>query len=172
MRNELAWLIETPRLAMRHFTIEDAASVFAFNSDPKVLRYLGEADKTCSLEEAETVIKDIWLREYQQYGYARYALVHKHDKQVIGFCGFKFEVDEGYPDIGYRIMPKYWNRGLVSEACSALMPYGRNELGLEKVIAMAAVDNIASNRIIQRLGFNRVARFEHAGMPHYRYQNW
>lgn len=146
-------LIETPRLRMRKFTLADAAAVLEFSSNPEVTRYTGDGGRVKCLADAERVIRNVWLSEYERYGYARYALIHKADDKIIGFCGLKYEEELGGPDLGYRMLPDYWGQGLGSEAALATMEYAKGTLGMKRVQAMALPENIASNRVLKKIGF-------------------
>ncbi|TQV77187.1 GNAT family N-acetyltransferase [Aliikangiella marina] len=84
-------LVNTPRLQMREFCAQDAEEVLEFSSDESMLKFIPGDHKVKSKKEALFVIENIWLKEYEQYGYARYALIHKDDNKIIGFCGFKYE---------------------------------------------------------------------------------
>ncbi len=165
-------LIETPNLQMRHFCKTDASAIREFNSSKAVLKYVPGDPVISSDKDALNIIENIWLKEYQQYGYARYALIHKQDNKVIGFCGYKFEPEFGYPDLGYRFSPEYWGKGLMSEAVASVIDYGNNILKLDKVIALAAVDNTASNKILTKFGFHQKRKIIEYGMPHFYYENW
>jgi ribosomal-protein-alanine N-acetyltransferase len=168
-------LIQTPRLIMREFTLDDVDAVFEFSTEPEVMKFTGEA---CieTIEQAEKIITDIWLPEYKQYGYARYALVHKGDDKVIGFCGLKFIPagdigdNEAAPDIGYRMLQKYWGQGLGFEAANAAMQYGINSLGLTDIFGDAVVENTASIRILQKIGLKYERQFEYEGFVVNRYK--
>ena len=162
-------LIETPRLYMREFTLDDEQAVFDFNSDFEVTRYTGDKVMTC-LEDAKEVIQNIWLAEYEKYGYARYALIHKEDNKMIGFCGVKFVPDDGYPDIGYRLTSDYWGQGLATEAVKATLDYARNQLGLTKVFGEVVVDNIASSKVLLKCGMKLVDTYEKDGFRVNRYE--
>jgi len=168
-------LIETPRLIMREFTLDDLDAVFEFSSDYEVSKLTGDPCVE-SKEEAEKIIKDIWLAEYEKYGYARYALVHKEDNKVIGFCGLKYipagelGENEGAPDIGYRMLEKYWGQGLGFEAANAAMEYGRSTLGLTNIFGDAVVENAASNKILERIGLKFEGQYKHDGWLVNRYK--
>ncbi|MCW8879349.1 MAG: GNAT family N-acetyltransferase [Kangiellaceae bacterium] len=157
---------------MRHFTVDDAVSVLEFDNHDAVHEFLSPGDRVKTVKQAKQIISDIWQKEYEQYGYARYALIYRPENKVIGFCGFKFDREFGYPDLGYRIAPTYWGKGIVSEAVTAVIGYAKDTLKLDKIIAVAAVDNIASNKIIRNAGLRTTKRLEHAGMLHNYYQNW
>lgn len=84
------------------------------------------------------------------HGFCRWALIHAADSRLIGFCGFAAS-DEG-PEIGWRLAPAYWGRGLASEAARAALHHGFETLGFSQVIATVQPDNRASIRIVEKLG--------------------
>jgi RimJ/RimL family protein N-acetyltransferase len=144
-------LFETKRLKIRRFTIEDAAAVLEFGSNEEVIKLTG--DKTISsVEEAENIIKNVWLPEYDTYGYARMAVIYKKDKKLIGFAGLKFEKEWNVTDIGYRFLPKYWGKGIATEASLPFIFYGFNVLKLPKIVGVAFTENIASCKVLENLG--------------------
>lgn len=98
------------------------------------------------------LIVEIWHADYRKHGYGRLATVDKATQRVIGFCGLKYLDDLKVPDIGYRFLPEYWGRGLATEAALATMQYGREQLGLDNVIGMALPENLASRRVLQKIG--------------------
>ncbi|TAA47530.1 GNAT family N-acetyltransferase [Corallincola spongiicola] len=161
--------IETPRLIMREFTLEDVEAVFEFGTHAEVSRYTGDAGDMTTLADAEQVIRAVWLAEYQQYGYARYALVHKADNRVIGFCGLKYMPQFNAPDIGYRMLPEYWGQGLGLEAVAATLTYAKNQLGINHIVGEVVTENHASSKILMRLGFKHTEQYEKLGVTFNRY---
>lgn len=144
-------LLETKRLSIRRFTIEDAAAVLEFGSNDQVCELTGDK-KINTLKEAEDIINNIWLPEYEKYGYARMALVYKKDKKVIGFAGLKFETEFDVTDIGYRLLPEYWGKGLATEACIPLLFYGFKVLKIPKIVGVCLTENRASANVLKKLG--------------------
>ena len=153
-------LVETPRLIMREFCLKDIDEVYEFSIDPEVTRYTGDAGAVKTREDAKKIITDIWQLEYRKYGYARYALIHKKDEKIIGFCGMKYEPEIKGPDIGYRMLPKYWGKGLGTEAAKAILEYAKDVLKLNRIIGDAVIENVGSNRILQNLGFELIGNYE------------
>ncbi|KAF7764256.1 hypothetical protein PCIT_b0205 [Pseudoalteromonas citrea] len=100
--------INTLRTVIREFALEDAASVLSLNSDPTVTQYTADNSSILTLNDAQTVISNIWLREYALYGYGRWAVLDNQTHKVIGFCGLKYIPEVGllilvidsYPNIG------------------------------------------------------------------------
>lgn len=163
-------LIETERLQMREFTLDDTDAVYEFQTNSDVLRYMGGDGAVETREDAERIIRDIWLVEYEKYGYARYALVHKVDQRVIGFCGLKFEPEYGLPDLGYRMLPEYWGRGLATEAALAVLEYARDVLQLEKIFGEVVEKNTASINVLEKVGFRHVDTYQKYGFTVRRYE--
>ncbi|WP_163937287.1 GNAT family N-acetyltransferase [Paraferrimonas sp. SM1919] len=164
-------LIDTPRLQMRHFTANDAADVYPFLADPLVTKYTGDGIVVTSVQDALNVITNIWLKEYAQYGYGRYALIHKADNKVIGFCGIKFETEINANDIGYRLLPEYWGKGLATEAVAALLEYVQNQLTISQLVAEVDMNNIASQKVLQKLGFIQTDNYLRKG-HHFNVYQW
>lgn len=144
-------IIETDRIILRRFVMEDAEAILAFNSNPEVIRYTGDR-LLQTLEEAKTCVTNVWLNDYEKYGYGRFAVWYKPDQKVIGFAGLKYLPEIGETDIGYRILPEYWNKGITSEMAPPLLKYGFEELGLKRIIGITMLPNIASAKVLQKCG--------------------
>lgn len=163
-------LIETERLQMREFTLGDIDAVYEFQTNPDVTRFMGGDGAVKVRADAERIIREIWLVEYEKYGYARYALVHKGDQRVIGFCGLKFVPEAGLPDIGYRMLPEYWGQGLATEAARAVIDYARRVLNVEKFFGEVVEQNVASINVLEKLGLRHVDTYEKYGFTVRRYE--
>lgn len=145
--------LETKRLILRQFEIEDAEAVLRFGSHPEVTLYTGDAGEMQTIDDALDVIRNTWHADYQTHGYGRLAIELKESSEVIGFCGLKFLPEYGQPDLGYRMLPEYWGQGIATEASLAVLQHGREELGLKDIIGMVMISNIASQRVLEKLGF-------------------
>lgn len=152
-------IIETERLILRKFTREDVHDVLAFSSNKEVLKWTGD-EGVYTVDAAMTIIENIWLKEYEEIGYARYAVHHKKDDKVIGFSGLKYEREWGVTDIGYRFLPEYWGRGIATESAKPFIPYAFETLDLPQVVGVAYQVNIGSCRILKKLGM----RLEKSGI--------
>jgi ribosomal-protein-alanine N-acetyltransferase len=162
--------VETPRFILRKPEEKDAQGFFELDSDPEVHRYLGNKSiKT--LDEAYATIAYI-RNQYDQYGIGRWAIIDKETQDFIGWSGLKFETtvrkDMDYYDLGYRLRKKYWRKGIATETSIEALKFGFETMGLHQIFAGAHVDNIGSNKVLQKTGLRFIEAFEFDGAPH----NW
>ena len=146
-----SFILETERIGLRQFKIEDAAAVLDFSSNEDVMRYTGDYIIS-TIEEAEKIITDTWFEDYRKYGYGRYAAIYKPENRLIGFAGLKYEPDLKVTDIGYRFLPEYWRRGIATEISKAITIYGFEELKLDRIVGVAMPENLASAKVLEKIG--------------------
>lgn len=142
-------VLETERCLLREMDPADGVTMYELNSDPLVIRYTGDPP----FENAEAATE--FLRRYDAYrkfGMGRWAVVKKDDQQILGWCGLKFLADEDEVDLGYRFFRKYWGQGYATETALACIKYGFENLHLNRIIGRAAVENIASVRVLEKCG--------------------
>jgi RimJ/RimL family protein N-acetyltransferase len=163
-------ILETERLLLREFDEGDVAPFFLMGSDPAVIRYTGDpAGGLKSIEHALEVLRSRPIADYRTYGYGRWACVLKASGEVIGFAGLKYLADVQEVDIGYRLLPAYWGQGLATEAGRAVLDYGRTRLGLERIIGLVDPENVASVRVLKKLGLTPAGQVEFQGRCFARY---
>jgi RimJ/RimL family protein N-acetyltransferase len=156
--------IETERLLLRWLTFDDIEAFNELGSNPQVIRYLGNRP-FASLDVAKETLSAAPLNDYATYGYGRFACVWKQTGQVVGLCGPKFLPDLGDVDLGYRFLPSFWGKGLATEAALASTTYARRELGLQRLVGWVHPENLASARVLTKLGFSFDRRTAVAGIP-------
>lgn len=148
-------ILETPRLFLRRFTEEDADLVLALNSDPEVLKYVHEPVLK-NIKQAKKILTGIILPQYL-LNLGRWAIYTRDNYEFIGWCGLKFIEESGIIDLGYRLMKPFWGKGYATEAAQYTLIYGLRDLKLKTITGMAHVDNIASIKILEKIGmkFNK-----------------
>jgi RimJ/RimL family protein N-acetyltransferase len=153
-------IIETQRLLLREFNLDDVDDVYEFSSNPDVLTYTGEQPLT-KKSQALDIINNIWFSDYAKYGFGRWAVINKSDNKLFGFAGLKYLADIDEVDIGYRFLPQYWGQGLATEAANPIMKYGFEELDLKRIIGIAMEENVASCKILEKIGlkFYKTAKY-------------
>ena len=144
-------IFETERLLVREFAEADAEAFFKLNTDPEVLRFV--PDKALlSVEQARQLLIDHPIADYRKYGFGRGALIIKSTGEQIGFAGLKYLEELGEVDVAYRLLPKYWGKGLATEAAIASVRFGFTDLELKKIIGLVMPENIASVRVLEKAG--------------------
>lgn len=151
--------LETPRLRLRHFRDADLALFMAYRNDPEVARYQGwkgisEPEACAFLQEQKEIQPGVPGQWFQ------IAVELKETGMLVGDCALKIEEhDERQLEIGYTLSRTYQRRGIASEAVSCVLKYAFVTLGMHRVIAITACENVASVALLERLGLRREGHF-------------
>ena len=149
--------IETERLVLREFGEDDWRAVLEYQRDPLYLRYYSWEDRS----EADARAFVEMFREWQWELPRRFQLliVYRENDELIGNCGIRRKPDnEWEADIGYELSPRYWGCGYATEAARAMVDFGFRHLGLRRISSWCIADNVASARVLERLGFTQEGR--------------
>jgi RimJ/RimL family protein N-acetyltransferase len=139
--------LETSRLIFRSFTIQDLPQFAAIQADPDVMRYVGGIR---SFDDSKGQLLEI-LRLDQETGLARFAVERKEISGLIGYCGFKPAGE--FVDLGYQYSKEVWGQGIGLESAKTIREYGLSRLGITNMEAGGSIQNIASVKIMEQLGF-------------------
>lgn len=142
--------IKTERLQLRQLTEDDAPLMLAVLNDPDFLRNVGDRGVRNN-EEARRYIADGPVTMYREHGFGMY-LVEIEDGTPVGVCGLVKRDGLDDVDIGFAFLPHFRGRGYALEAARAVMQYGRNIIGLERIVAIAKPDNMPSVRLLEEIG--------------------
>jgi ribosomal-protein-alanine N-acetyltransferase len=145
--------LTTPRLVLRPLEMSDAQAVFAYARDEQVARYLSwRAHRT--LADSRQFLAET-LARYAVGRPASWGIELAADARLIGTAGFvNVSAREGRAEIGYVLARDYWGQGLASEAVREIIRFALIELGLSRVEARCHVDNVASQRLLERCGLH------------------
>jgi RimJ/RimL family protein N-acetyltransferase len=147
-------IIETNRLILRQFTIDDAWLIYDLNIDPEVTKYTG--DPVLDIDHAGQVLAKNILPQYELYNHGRWAVHIKKDLSFIGWCGLKTRPERNEIDLGYRFMKKSWGYGYATEAAMACIKYGFETLKIKKITGRAMPGNLASLKVLQKCGMQYI----------------
>jgi RimJ/RimL family protein N-acetyltransferase len=156
-------IIDTGRLTLRRFTLDDLPAFFQLGSRPEIIRY-AQSTPWASLDEARAFMVAAPFQDYATYGYGRFACVWKESGAVIGFSGLKYVPEIGETELGYRFLPEFWGMVLATEAGRASIEFARSDLGLTRLVAMVHPDNEASARVLTKLGFAVEKQLRYSGL--------
>jgi len=143
--------LETERLIMRPIIPTDAEAMYRLNLDPDVIRYTGDVAFK-SVEDSFEFYSN--YDDYARTRMGRFSTFLKSDNTFLGWCGLK-QIEEQV-DLGYRFLKAHWGKGYATESSIASLDYGFNEIGLDKVIAHAIKENVASYKVMEKLGMRFV----------------
>jgi len=140
--------IETKRLRLRHFTLDDLDDLFRLYSDAEIMRYLSSP----RTKEQTQISLSKHIKQWQEYNFGMWAVNYKESDKMIGRCGLSFLENTPEVELGYVFDKPFWNMGLATEASLATLKYGFETVGLHRIVAIAKPENIASVRVIQKVG--------------------
>ena len=159
--------LETERLVLRQFTMEDVDNLVELDSDPEVVFHI-TGGVTTPREEVESDVLPAFLAYYDRgdaYGF--WAAVERETGEFLGW--FHFRPGEGHPDdepeLGYRLRKSAWGKGYAAEGSRALIDRGFSQFGVRRVVAETMVVHDASRRVMEKAGMT-VARTFHQDWPH------
>jgi RimJ/RimL family protein N-acetyltransferase len=157
--------VETERLVLRPFALDDLELLVELDSDPEVKRYIDGGAAVDRQELADML--SWWLGYYERYvGYGFWAALEKRSGVFLGW--FHLRPGEGAgplePELGYRLRREVWGRGFATEGSRALIDKAVAELGADRVNASTMAVNIGSRRVMEKAGLRFVRTF-HGDWP-------
>jgi RimJ/RimL family protein N-acetyltransferase len=159
--------ITTARLILRPLTGEDLEPLHHIMSEKDVLRYFPNPDRP-SLDRIQGIITR-QLKHWEEHGYGWWALELRSKNGLIGWSGLQFLPETEETEVAYLLGKAFWGRGLATEAAQAGLRYGFENVGLESIVGIVHPENIASQRVIEKLGMSFVDQARYFGMDCYHY---
>lgn len=154
--------LETKRLILRKLEEADYERLFLLDSNAEVMKYIG-MPTLFKVEESKEVVKMI-MQQYEDNGVGRLAVIEKESELLIGWSGLKLNTSEvnghkNFYELGYRFLPETWGKGYATESGKASLEYGFNDLQAKVIYAYAHSENLTSNHILTKLGFEKNGEF-------------
>ena len=161
--------IETERLLLRMFRPEDADVMYErVWTDPEVMRYVQPDGWPHPREESANFLGRLVTR-FRENGFGQWAVTLREGGELLGYCGFKTLADTPDIELLYGVAGEYWNRGFVTEAARAALRYGFEETPLDYIVAIALPENVASWRVMEKIGMRREGMARHYNYDVVRY---
>lgn len=155
--------LETPRLILRPFVADDLDRMAELMANTDFMRFsLGPMTREQTQSFLDKVIG--WERAGLP---SQFAVIARESNLLIGYCGFLHQEVDGEKEIeiGYRLHPDFWNRGLATEGARAVRDHAFRDLQLERVISLIHPDNHASRRVAEKNGMALEKRTTFKGFP-------
>ena len=140
------------RLTLRLLDDGDAEFMLELLNDADFLSQIGDRGVR-TLEDARRYLAEGPLAGYARDGFGMWAVVTRHHGVRLGICGLVRREGLDAVDIGYAFLPDWRGKGYALEASQAVMALAREFFGLRRILAITALDNTASIRMLERLGF-------------------
>jgi ribosomal-protein-alanine N-acetyltransferase len=144
------WL-ETLRLELREFVPEDFDDLYRLDRDPRVMKYIRDA-RLSTRDEIAATLKRV-TRGYALYpGLGSWRASRRDTRAYIGWFTLKYIPKTAQIEVGYRLLPEAWGQGFATEGAQALVDYGFDDLGLDRIIGVTHPGNKASQRVLMKAG--------------------
>jgi RimJ/RimL family protein N-acetyltransferase len=158
LRPELA----TARLRLRPSTLDDLEANLAMDLDPEVHRHIfvhGPPDPAAHRAELRERIASGWPREG-----GLWVVEWRETPGFLGWCCLVPLEDSDLIELGYRYVRAAWGQGVATEAGRAVLNYGFRTLGFDPIVAVARRENLASRRVLEKLGLRAQGLRFHYGL--------
>jgi RimJ/RimL family protein N-acetyltransferase len=159
--------ITTPRLLLRAFTEEDLVPLHRILGERDVLRYFPKTDPL-SRDRVQKMIVRL-LTHWEERGYGLWAVVSRSTGELMGRSGLQYLTETEEVEVDFILDQAFWGRGLATEAGQASLQYGFESVGVGSVVGIVHPENIASQRVLEKLGMRFTERKQYFGMNCYRY---
>lgn len=162
-----AIVLETRRLVLRPLSEVDLSPLHHISNEPLVRRYLWD-DEPVSMAQIQSIYAQS-VREFAEKGLGLFSIRSRGEEQLLGLCGFRSLENTGEIELAYELSPEWWGRGLATEASRACLQYAFEEVGLERVMAGVEPQNVASKRVLEKLGMKYAGEIvpDHPGTPYF-----
>jgi RimJ/RimL family protein N-acetyltransferase len=149
--NACMHVLETDRLILRRFTLNDAEFIFRLVNDPSWLRFIGDKNVQ-DLDGARRYLREGPLDMYERYGFGMYRVEERDSGTPTGMCGLIKRDTLPDVDVGYAFLPEFRGKGYAYEAASAVLDHGHRVFGLQRILAIVSPDNATSIRVLEKAG--------------------
>jgi RimJ/RimL family protein N-acetyltransferase len=146
------FILETERLILRKFVLDDAPFILELLNTPTWLQFIGDKGVR-NLEDAENYLKNGSLKSYEENCFGFYLVAEKSTLKPIGMCGFIKRDELENVDLGFAFLPDFIGKGFGYEIAQVILNYGKEVLKLGRILAIVDPRNTASNALLQKLGF-------------------
>lgn len=145
--------LETERLILRKLRPEDDRDVFDYASNPEVSKQV-VWDTHESIEDSRSFIAAV-MELYENGEVATWGIEHRESGKLIGTAGFAYwNIPHARAEIGYALGERYWGRGYMTEAARAMLDFGFNTMGLNRIEARCELENRGSERVMEKIGMS------------------
>ncbi len=160
-------IIETERLLLRPFTLDDVPAYAAIRAKPEVMRFFPATDEAPEVGALRVIAH--FMGHWRDPGYGPWAAIEKSSGRLIGHMGLRYMPEFGETEILYILDSTVWRRGLATEGAAASRDHAFDAVGLDRVMAIALPGNVASTGVMTKIGmrFEKMATYKGLEVAYY-----
>ena len=159
--------IKTANLNLRAFSEKDTGGMHHILMGENVLQYFPNSSPP-SREQVAKMIRSM-LNHWDEHGYGLWAVESRPTGELMGRCGLQYLPETDEVEVDFILGTKFWGQGLAIEAGKASLHYGFEELDLDIIVGIVHIDNVASQRVLEKTGMRFIEAKDYFGMACYRY---
>jgi [ribosomal protein S5]-alanine N-acetyltransferase len=145
----------TARLLLREFEPDDWRAVLSYRGDPRYQRFYSEHDCSEDGVREQVAMFIAWQQAQPRFDY-QWVAVLPGTNEVVGNCGLRRRsAGSAVADIGFELSPAHWGAGYATELAERMLAFGFGELALHRIEAHCIADNLASSRVLEKVGMQR-----------------
>ena len=152
-------IIQSARLNLRELELDDAQFILELLNEAGFLRFIGDKGVRTLADARDYIFKGP-MDSYRSFGFGLYLTSLRESAAPIGICGLVKRDALADVDVGFAFLARYWSKGYATEAAAAVLSYGRNTLGLGRIVAITAPDNHGSIAVLEKIGLRLEGRIK------------
>lgn len=153
-------MIETERLEIREYTLNDAPFIFKLMNSDGWLKNIGDRN-IYTVADAEAYLKKNYMSSYELHGFGPFLVTLKETGEPIGSAGLYKRNNLENPDIGFAFLPEFANKGYAFESAKAVMDYAFQTLKLKKILGFTLPENTSSIKLLKKLGLSEIGTYKY-----------
>jgi RimJ/RimL family protein N-acetyltransferase len=157
----------TSRIILRAYEEGEVTQLYEILQIPDVLRYFPTSDPLSLAKVHRLVARQ--QKHWEEHGFGWWALAWRDTNRLFGWCGLNFLPETDEVELKYLLAKDFWGKGLATEASRASMEYALTNTALDSVIGLVHPENIASQRVLEKVGMSFLDRKEYFRMDCLRY---
>lgn len=152
-------IIQSARLNLREIELDDAPFILELLNEAGFLRFIGDKGVRTLADAREYILKGP-IDSYRSFGFGLYLASLREGAVPIGICGLVKRETLPDVDVGFAFLARHWSQGYAAESAAAVLAYGRNTLGLGRIVAITAPDNHGSIAVLEKIGLRLEGRIK------------
>ncbi len=159
--------LKTTNLKLRAFNETDAVDMHQILIGKNVLQYFPNSSPP-ACEQVERMIRN-WLKHWAERGYGLWAVESLSSGELLGRGGLQYLPDTNEVEVDFILGRKFWGQGFATEVGKVSLQYGFEELDFDTIVGIVHTENIASQKVLEKIGMRFTEAKEYFGMACYRY---